>query len=119
MGVLTLSIEGGMVMSGKLKCCLAALAVLSILSLGGGAGTTGPGNPACRLRFGVQFPGERSTAPLDGRMLLLISADGSSEPRYQITDAAKPQKAFGLAVDGLKPGEAVGFDSPAFGSSLE
>ena len=106
-------------MSGKLKCCLAALAVLSILSLGSGAGTTVPGKPACRLRFGVQFPAERSTAPLDGRMLLLISADGSSEPRYQISDAANTQMAFGLDVDALKPGEPVVFDSSVFGYPLE
>jgi len=108
-----------MVMSGKLKRCLAALAVLSILSLGSGAGTTAPGKPECRLRFGVQFPAERSTAPLDGRMLLLISADGSSEPRYQISDAANTQMAFGLDVDALKSGEPVVFDSSVFGYPLE
>jgi len=106
-------------MSGKLKCCLAFLAVLSILSLGSGAGTTAPGKPECYLRFGVQFPAERSTAPLDGRMLLLISADGSSEPRYQISDAANTQMAFGLDVDGLKPGETVVFDSSVFGYPLK
>jgi len=106
-------------MSGKLKRCLAALAVLSILSLGSGAGTTAPGKPECRLRFGVQFPAERSTAPLDGRMLLLISADGSSEPRYQISDAANTQMAFGLDVDALKSGEPVVFDSSVFGYPLE
>ena len=65
------------------KSAMAALAVFCIFSLGIGAELATSEKPECRLRFGIQFPAERSKTPLDGRMLLLISADGSAEPRYQ------------------------------------
>jgi hypothetical protein len=106
-------------MSGHKKRFLASLAVLGILGLGGRAGLTAAKKPECRLRFGVQFPAERSTSPLDGRMLLLISTDGSAEPRFQISDGSETQMVFGLDVNGLKPGEPAVFDGAVFGYPLE
>jgi len=85
------------------KNALAVLAILSVLSLGISAGSATVEKSECRLRVGVQFPAERSKTPLDGRMLLLVSADGSAEPRYQISDGPNTQMAFGLDVEGLKP----------------
>src|SRR5690349_8253664 len=41
--------------------------------------------PAGTPRFLVSFPKERSAEPLDGRILLLLSTDGSAEPRTQIS----------------------------------
>ncbi len=73
----------------------------------------------CRLRFGVVFPEERSKAPLDGRLLLLISADGAREPRFQVSDGPKTQLIFGINVDGLKPQEAAIFDKNVFGYPLK
>jgi hypothetical protein len=61
--------------------------------------------------FTVSFPAERSSKPLDGRVLLLISNDPSEEPRMQIDISPKSQQAFGLTVDGLRPGEAAAFGS--------
>jgi len=72
----------------------------------------------CRLRFGVSFAAERSKDPIDGRMLLLISADGSAEPRFQVSDGPRTQLVFGIDVDGLKPGEEAVFDKTAFGYPL-
>lgn len=73
----------------------------------------------CRLRFGVVFPEERSKAPLDGRLLLLISADGAREPRLQVSDSPNTQLIFGINVDGLKPQEAAIFDKNVFGYPLK
>ena len=101
------------------KNVLGTLAALAILSLGIGAGLATAEKPECRLRFGVQFPVERSKTPLDGRMLLLVSSDGSGEPRFQIGDGPNTQMAFGLDVDGLKPGEPAVFDRAAFGYPLK
>ena len=67
-----------------------------------------PGKPAARLKFAVSFPAEQSKTPLDGRVLLLISNDGSPEPRYQINDTAKTQLIFGIDVDELAPGQGGG-----------
>jgi hypothetical protein len=75
-------------------------------------------NPAPSLRFEVTFPAERSRVPLDGRLLVLISADTSAEPRFQISDAPGTQQVFGVDVDGWKPGETRIVDANAFGYPL-
>ncbi len=52
---------------------------------------------------------------LDGRMLLLISTDGSAEPRFQIGGGYRSQQVFGVDVEDLTPGEPVVFDPAVFG----
>ena len=65
--------------------------------------------------FTVNVPKERSTKPLDGRLLLLLSTDPSEEPRMQIDDSPRTQLVFGVNVEGLATGAAVTVDSAAFG----
>jgi hypothetical protein len=94
--------------------------LLSVIAIGIViAGQTGLGKDACRLRFGLSFPAERSAAALDGRMLLMISADGSNEPRFQVSDSLNTQLIFGVDVDGLKPSELAVFDQDVFGYPLK
>jgi hypothetical protein len=83
----------------------------SILSSNGTRGE----DMECRLRFGVAFTRSLAEEPVDGRLLLMISADGSSEPRFQISDGARTQLIFGVDVDGLEPEEFAVFDKTAFG----
>ncbi|HEU4997112.1 MAG TPA: hypothetical protein VFT29_19985 [Gemmatimonadaceae bacterium] len=73
---------------------------------------------ATGLRFEVTFPSQRSSAPLDGRLLVMISTDSSAEPRFQISDAPGTQQVFGVDVDGWKPGETRMVDASAFGYPL-
>jgi len=70
---------------------------------------------AAKLRIGLSFPQERSTTPLDGRMLLLISKDDSKEPRFQINDGPKCQQIFGIDVDSLPPGADAVFEGSVLG----
>lgn len=70
---------------------------------------------AAKLRFAVSFPVERSTNPLDGRLLLLISANNAREPRFQISEDLNTQQVFGVDVEGLKPGAEAIVDDSAFG----
>jgi hypothetical protein len=73
--------------------------------------------PKPGLSFAVSFPAARSTAALDGRVILLVSTDPTVEPRAQV-DADSALKApfiFGLTVDGLKPGQSTIVDASAFG----
>jgi hypothetical protein len=63
-------------------------------------------------------PNRKSQAALDGRMLLMISADSTQEPRFQITDDADTQLLFGINVDGLKPGEVAMIDGAVLGYPL-
>src|ERR1700752_815218 len=65
--------------------------------------------------FHIGFPAERSGAPLDGRLLLLLSTDSSAEPRLQINDSLNTQLVFGIDVDALRPGQAATIDASAFG----
>jgi hypothetical protein len=70
------------------------------------------------LRVAVSFPRERSAAPLDGRVLLLISSDSAAEPRFQISDGPNTQLVFGIDVDGLAPGREAVFDQGVLGYPL-
>jgi len=71
--------------------------------------------PPSAAKFQVSFAKERSAQPLDGRILLLLSTDGSAEPRTQSSISYKTQMVFGLDVDQLEPGKAATIDDSAFG----
>src|SRR3972149_1725360 len=68
-------------------------------------------------RFSITFPKERSAAPLDGRLLLIIAVDSTKEPRFQIDGDAGPktQQIFGINMEGWKAGEAAIIDKDVFG----
>jgi hypothetical protein len=70
---------------------------------------------SARLRVSIAFPSSASAAPLDGRMLLLVSTDGTQEPRFQIGDNDGTQQVFGADVEGLQPGQETVFDSTVLG----
>ena len=71
------------------------------------------------LSFALTLPKSKVNAPADGRMLLLISNDGSAEPRMQIGHDLKTQIVFGKTVDGLAPGKAAVVDAGVFGWPVE
>jgi hypothetical protein len=75
---------------------------------------------ACRLQadaqtFTVELPATTGKEALDGRLLLLLSRDGSAEPRYQIGDDFGTQQVFGMDVEDWKPGTTRTFTSAMFG----
>jgi hypothetical protein len=74
--------------------------------------------PSSNLRFAITFPASRSAAPIDGRLLLFVSTDTSSEPRFQVSDAPGTQQVFGVDVDGWRPGQVQLIESTAFGYPL-
>ena len=67
--------------------------------------------------FAVTFPAERSTAALDGRIILIISTNTGEEPRLQVAgdSLGTTPYVFGVNVDGLAPGKAAILDDHAFG----
>jgi hypothetical protein len=97
---------------------LAALLV-SITRSGAAAPPQRPDPASSPLRFAVSFPREKGATPLDGRVLLLISTDGSEEPRKQIGVGLKTQQVFGIDVDGLAPGTEAVFDATVLGYPTE
>ena len=71
--------------------------------------------PSVGPSFRVSFPAARSAAPLDGRVLLLLSTDSTAEPRFQVNDGPTTQLVFGVDVDGLAPGKDAVVDASAWG----
>ncbi len=72
-----------------------------------------------KLKFVISFDESESNETLDGRMLLMISADGTDEPRFQINDNENTQLIYGINVENLKPGEKVFIDASVFGYPLK
>ena len=89
--------------------------VLGLVLASAFACQAGKGPAEARLRFGISFPQEQGAEPMDGRLLLIISTNGESEPRLQISDDADTQQIFGIDVDGLKPGAEAVVDGSVFG----
>jgi hypothetical protein len=80
-----------------------------------GAQSANPGAGAAS--FAVSFPAARSAAPIDGRVILLLSRDLTREPRTHVSSEeplAFPY-IFGMNVDALAPGLAAVLDDSAFG----
>jgi hypothetical protein len=94
----------------------AAVFVISALAVSSCAVNQGS---AAKLKFSISFPAERSNTALDGRMLLMISKNGETEPRFQINDGNATQLLFGVDVDGLLPGAEAIVDATAFGYPLK
>lgn len=66
----------------------------------------------------VTLPSSRVQTPIDGRLLVFISADTTGEPRFQVGDAVTTAQVFGVDVDGWRPGSATTVDASAFGYPL-
>ena len=55
---------------------------------------------------------------LDGRVILIFSKDGSSEPRFQVQRGFESAQIFGQDVENLKAGEPVRFGTGIIGYPL-
>jgi hypothetical protein len=67
------------------------------------------------FKINLSFNEEASNDPLDGRLLLLLSTDDSSEPRFQINDNLTTQIVFGQNVEDMQTGQKVTFDQSQLG----
>jgi len=91
---------------------LAAVALASMMAAGARAG-------AAAVRFEITYPAALESGPLDGRVLLIVSKRGETEPRFQITRGPRTQQIFGVDVDGLRPGQPAVIDGATRGYPLE
>ena len=68
----------------------------------------------------VTFPDSVSTKPLDGHIMLGISTDKSSDPRFQLQEEeAQSAQFFGLDVENWKPGTPAVIDSTTLGYPIK
>ncbi len=65
--------------------------------------------------FSVTFPAARSEQRLDGRLLLILSKNGDTEPRFQVRDDFKSAQIFGRDVEDWGPGVTSLFSMSEFG----
>lgn len=84
---------------------LVAVTLLAGVGVGAGAGA-GVGAGAARAEtFRVLLPETGQAA--DGRVLVILTPDGRTEPRFQVRADADAAQIFGVTVDGLAPGGSV------------
>lgn len=83
------------------------------LPKGVGEGTRDP------IRIHVSFGRDLAEAPIDGRLLVMLSTDDKGEPRLQINDGPKTQQIFGVNVDALAPDHEAVIDEKALGYPVE
>ena len=94
-------------------------AVLGALALAGSlAIAERPPAQAGPLRFSVTLPASAGAAPLDGRLLVIVSRVEGAEPRFQVSDGPSGQPIFGVDVDGWKPGTAATIDGSVLGATM-
>ncbi len=63
----------------------------------------------------VTLPAARASTPQDGRLLLLLATDSTSEPRFQMSFGANAQIMFGTDVENWSPGSVKSIPGEAFG----
>ena len=78
-------------------------------------------NPHRKLKVEISFSRETSQGPLDGRVLLLISTDGKTEPRLQFFGERtwQAQQMFGVDADALQPEQPAVVDGSVVGFPMK
>ena len=68
--------------------------------------------------FSVVYDSSGEDVILDGRLLVMLSADSTNEPRFQIQDGPNTQLAFGIDVENWGVEQSKTIDREAFGYPL-
>jgi hypothetical protein len=75
--------------------------------------------PATSEDFRITLPASAPQAAYDGRVLLILTPKGETEPRFQVAADYDAAQVLGVNVDGLKRGESVTIDSKVLGFPSE
>jgi enterochelin esterase-like enzyme len=68
--------------------------------------------------FQIRLSPAIRSAPVDGRLIVVVSKKLEGEPRFQVSWGLETQQIFGMDVDGWKPGDAVEVRGKAMGAPL-
>lgn len=85
------------------------------MAAGAIAAMSAPAGAQRAPRVAVNIAATRSSTPLDGRLLLIISRDSTREPRFQVSSGPSGQQVFGIDVEGWAPGRDAVFADTVFG----
>lgn len=69
--------------------------------------------------FRITMPTSGVDASTDGRIILVITPDASSEPRFQVKMGVDAPQVLGINVDGLKPGGSATIGAGVLGYPAE
>ena len=78
-----------------------------------------PSVESTKTSITISYPAAHYNVPLDGRMIILISDNDETEPRFQLRDNSSTCQAFGMDVEDWLPGAELSFDMTAFGYPIE
>jgi hypothetical protein len=102
-----------MITNRRLLAVAAVAAAAAVLPASRPARAAGP-------RFVVTYPARLGAGSFDGRVLLLVSADDSKEPRLLVSETSlDSQQVFGVDVLGWKAGQEAVFDASFLGYPAE
>jgi hypothetical protein len=100
----------------RVKGSAMAGALVVMAAVAAGMSCTPEAKPsASSTRFVVTFGPSLERLPIDGRLLVLIAKEDTSEPRFRVTDNDDTAQMFGIDVDGWKPGAPAVVDAATFG----
>ena len=86
------------------------LFVLVIISCSNSSSTSG---------IQISFSNEHYSTSVDGRLILLISNEIETEPRFQLRDDAKTCQGFGMDINGWNANDPLTFDKNSFGYPVQ
>ena len=69
--------------------------------------------------FVISFSPDASSEALDGRLLVILSKDDASEPRFQVRPGVRAVQLFGMDINGVAPGQEVVIDASIFGYPID
>ncbi len=76
-------------------------------------------NSSVSVNIQLSYPTAHYDETLDGRLILLISKENKTEPRFQLRDDSKTGQGFGMDVLNWKPNKSLQFDPEAFGYPIQ
>ena len=71
--------------------------------------------PVAALQIAVGVDADRLAEPADGRILVLISRNGESEPRFQVAAGIRAIQVFGVDIDRFTAEDLAVIDEDIFG----
>lgn len=72
-------------------------------------------NSESPFNFSIKIDPALTEESQSGRLLLMLSTDDTSEPRFQISDAPQTQIVFGMDINDASPGEDITLSGDIFG----
>jgi hypothetical protein len=75
--------------------------------------------PSAAENFKVSLNAAGAQPATDGRVIVILTPDGSKEPRFQVDAENLGAQVFGVTVDGLKPGGSVAIGAGILGYPVE